>query len=43
MVVVVFIDQSAPDINKLEVRYQLAFSASATIDNPQRSDEVCVC
>ncbi len=28
------IDQSAPDINKLEVPYQLAFSASATIDNP---------
>ena len=29
------IDQSSPDINKLEVPYQLAFSASATIDNPQ--------
>ena len=28
------IDQSAPDINKLEVPYQLMFSASATIDNP---------
>lgn len=28
------IDQSAPDINKLEVPYQLAFSASTTIDNP---------
>ena len=28
------IDQSTPDINKLEVPYQLAFSASATIDNP---------
>ncbi len=28
------IDQSAPDINKLEVPYQLALSASATIDNP---------
>ncbi len=30
----IIIDQSAPDINKLEVPYQLAFSASATIDNP---------
>lgn len=29
------IDQSSPDINKLEVPYQLVFSASATIDNPQ--------
>jgi len=29
------IDQSSPDINKLEVPHQLAFSASATIDNPQ--------
>lgn len=29
------IDQSAPDINKLEVPYQLAFSATASIDNPQ--------
>jgi hypothetical protein len=28
------IDQSSPDINKLEVSYQLAFSASTTIDNP---------
>ena len=28
------IDQSTPDINKLEVPYQLMFSASATIDNP---------
>lgn len=28
------IDQSSPDINKLEVPYQLVFSASATIDNP---------
>jgi len=27
--------QSAPDINKLEVPYQLAFSATASIDNPQ--------
>nr|DAJ35205.1 MAG TPA: hypothetical protein [Bacteriophage sp.] len=29
------IDQSSPDINKLEVPYQLAFSATASIDNPQ--------
>lgn len=29
------IDQSSPDINKLEVPYQLVFSASATIDNPR--------
>lgn len=29
------IDQNSPDINKLEVPYQLAFSASATIDNPR--------
>lgn len=29
------IDQSAPDINKLEVPYQLAFSATASIDNPR--------
>lgn len=28
------IDQSSPDINKLEVPYQLAFSATASIDNP---------
>lgn len=29
------IDQSSPDINKLEVPYQLAFSASVSIDNPR--------
>lgn len=29
------IDQSAPDINKLEILSQLAFSATASIDNPQ--------
>lgn len=29
------IDQSSPDINKLEIPSQLSFSASATIDNPQ--------
>lgn len=28
------IDQSAPDINKLEIPSQLAFSATASIDNP---------
>lgn len=29
------IDQSAPDINKLETPSQLAFSATTSIDNPQ--------
>lgn len=29
------IDQSSPDINNLEVPYQLVFSASATIDSPR--------
>lgn len=29
------IDQSSPGINKLEVPHQLAFSATASIDNPQ--------
>lgn len=28
------IDQSSPDINKLEIPSQLAFSATASIDNP---------
>lgn len=29
------IDQSSPDINKLEIPSQLAFSATASIDNPR--------
>lgn len=29
------IDQSSPDINKLEIPSQLVFSATASIDNPQ--------
>lgn len=29
------VDQSSPDINKLEIPSQLAFSATASIDNPR--------